>query len=86
MGRRLSTEYPFTCVTCEVEIVGPATFYVGLPFCCAGCVAGGPCICSYDSEPMSEGQIRHCLDVGDVIERHDPATRVPVSASSRSSF
>ena len=48
--RRLSTEYPFTCVTCEVEIVGNAVFHVGLPFCCSGCVAGGPCNCSYDQE------------------------------------
>jgi hypothetical protein len=48
--RRLSTEYPFTCVTCEVEIAGNAVFHVGLPFCCSGCVAGGPCTCSYDLE------------------------------------
>jgi hypothetical protein len=51
MARRLSTDLPFTCVTCEVEIVGSATFHVGLPFCCAGCVANGPCTCSYDGEP-----------------------------------
>ena len=48
--RRLSTEYPFTCVTCELEIVGNAVFHVGLPFCCSGCIAGGPCNCSYDQE------------------------------------
>ena len=35
--RRLSTEYPFTCVTCEAEIAGQAVFHVGLPFCCSGC-------------------------------------------------
>jgi hypothetical protein len=46
--RRLSTELPFTCVTCEIEIAGTPVFHVGLPFCCAGCVANGPCICSYD--------------------------------------
>jgi hypothetical protein len=46
--RRSSTGYPFTCVSCELEIVGKAVFHVGLPFCCAGCVAGGPCDCSYD--------------------------------------
>jgi hypothetical protein len=46
--RRLSTRYPFTCVTCEIEIVVNAVFHVGLPFCCSGCVAGGPCDCSYD--------------------------------------
>ena len=53
MARRLSTDLPFTCVTCEVEIAGSATFHVGLPFCCAGCVANGPCTCSYDGEPQA---------------------------------
>lgn len=46
--RRLSTELPFTCVTCELEIAGTPVFHVGLPFCCAGCAASGPCTCSYD--------------------------------------
>ena len=46
--RRPCTEPPFHCVTCEVEIAGTPTFHVGLPFCCAGCVADGPCSCSYD--------------------------------------
>lgn len=50
--RRLSTELPFTCVTCEHEIAGQVVFHVGLPFCCAGCVANGPCTCSYD-EPAA---------------------------------
>ena len=48
--RRLSTDHPFTCVSCEVEINRNAVFHVGLPFCCSGCVAGGPCNCSYDDE------------------------------------
>ena len=49
---------PFNCVTCEAEIHGRPTFYVGLPFCCAGCVANGPCICSYDDaiEPAPSGE------------------------------
>ena len=42
---------PFICVTCEAEIRGRPTFYVGLAFCCAGCVANGPCTCSYDDDP-----------------------------------
>jgi hypothetical protein len=48
--RRLSTNYPFTCVTCETEITGQAVFHLGLPFCCSGCAADGPCSCSYDEE------------------------------------
>ena len=62
MRGRLSTDLPFTCVTCEIEITGPATFYVGLPFCCAGCAAGGPCMCSYDDR-QNDPHIRHCHDV-----------------------
>ena len=62
MGERLATNRPFTCVTCEIEIAGPVTFHLGLPFCCAGCVAGGPCICSYD-DATGEPIVRHCLDI-----------------------
>ncbi len=73
--RRLSTTKPYTCVTCEVEIVGPATFHVGLPFCCSGCVAGGPCTCSYDiapERPQEEGGVRHRLDVAVAVGDHSP--------------
>lgn len=45
----------FTCASCRVEIRGPATFHVGVAFCCAGCVAGGPCTCSYDPMPSGYG-------------------------------
>ena len=57
--RRLSTEYPYTCVTCEAEIVGKAIFHLGLPFCCAGCAAGGPCNCSYDEEAPDHERVGH---------------------------
>ena len=85
---RLSTTYPFTCVTCEVEIVGPATFHVGLPFCCAGCVAGGPCTCSYDREPVADahhGDGRELAlgvhdNVTEVVPSRQPApSREPLS-------
>jgi hypothetical protein len=60
---RLSTDLPFTCVTCELEISGSPTFHVGLPFCCAGCVAGGPCTCR--SNLKEDPRVRHCLDVAE---------------------
>jgi hypothetical protein len=55
----------FVCASCEAEIRGRATFHVGLAFCCAGCVAGGPCTCSYDAEPDTP------------VERADPRARAP---------
>jgi hypothetical protein len=48
---------PFRCASCEAPIQGPPTFFVGLAFCCAGCVAGGPCTCSYDAEPASVREV-----------------------------
>ncbi|MEI8332666.1 MAG: hypothetical protein WCH74_02255 [Chloroflexota bacterium] len=50
MSPSASTPYPFVCVTCDLLIAGNPVFHVGLPFCCAGCVADGPCMCSYDVE------------------------------------
>jgi hypothetical protein len=57
MAPRPTTVTPFICVTCEAEVRGPVTFHVGLPFCCAGCVVGGPCLCSYDLEPATDRPI-----------------------------
>jgi len=53
---RRATEPRFTCASCEAEIRASVVFHVGIPFCCAGCVAGGPCVCSYDlDEPGPDG-------------------------------
>jgi hypothetical protein len=77
MHGRLSTELPLTCVTCEIEIAGHPTFHVGMPFCCAGCAAGGPCTCSYD-----DSRVRDCLDVRAVVAG-EAASRVESVAGRR---
>jgi hypothetical protein len=77
----------FVCANCEIAIAGPPVTHVGLPFCCAGCVAGGPCRCSYD-EPIThiaQEQLHHrvhlheCLDLTTVTDAPEPA-REPVLA------
>jgi hypothetical protein len=45
----MPTEYSFTCATCDHPITGHPVFHIGLTFCCAGCAADGPCMCSYDA-------------------------------------
>lgn len=78
------TTDPFTCATCQIEIAGTPTFHVGLAFCCAGCVAGGPCICSYDDQTTMDTRVRHCADIEGLLERAEFATaREPVLAASR---
>jgi len=44
----MPTQPTFTCATCDETIVGRPVFHLGLAFCCAGCAADGPCMCSYD--------------------------------------
>jgi hypothetical protein len=59
----------FTCATCDVTIDHHPVFHLGLAFCCAGCAADGPCMCSYD------------LPVAPVVAPADRATAVaPVDA------
>ncbi len=46
----MATQPDFICATCDVTITHHPTFHLGLAFCCAGCAADGPCMCSYDVE------------------------------------
>ncbi len=39
----------FTCASCDATVVDSPVFHLGLAFCCAGCAADGPCMCSYDA-------------------------------------
>jgi hypothetical protein len=48
----------FRCATCDIVINRSPTFHVGIAFCCAGCVAGGPCNCSYDEEEFDRDRHR----------------------------
>jgi hypothetical protein len=51
----MPTQPTFTCATCDDVIAGHPTFHLGLAFCCAGCAADGPCMCSYDHETHRDG-------------------------------
>jgi hypothetical protein len=85
MSRRLSTSETFTCANCEIEIVGPPTFHVGLAFCCAGCVAGGPCTCSYDRGRTTDVDVRHCVDIRGALaaDEGNPARRAEFEGTRR---
>ncbi len=66
----MTTDDTFTCATCDHEIAGRPVFHLGLTFCCAGCAADGPCMCSYDL-PADPPAIT-------VLEEADPALVEPV--------
>jgi hypothetical protein len=72
---RPEVELPLSCETCEVGITGKPIIHEGLPFCCAGCLAGRECSCSIVLQ--GNARVRHCLDVS------DPPTWPPMASSSR---
>ena len=73
--RRPCTEPPVTCASCEVRIEGRGVFHDGLPFCCAGCVAGGPCLCTYEEDHEDDQPAAH--------RPIDDPTRTPVAHDAR---
>lgn len=75
--RPISTDRPFTCASCEAVTPTHPVIHLGLPFCCAGCAAGGPCICSYDSEvPDALDAVPDALDGAYAIELADDECRL----------
>jgi hypothetical protein len=84
---RPATRSAFTCANCEIVIEGRPTVHVGVAFCCSGCVAGGPCICSYDrpahvpDAAVARGQVRDCLDITALDEEEPVQPRELVSAT-----
>ena len=38
-----------TCTNCEEPIAQATVYFDGRPYCCVGCVAGGPCLCTYEA-------------------------------------
>lgn len=80
---QLQTNQPFRCVSCLAEIAGPPTIHVGLPFCCAGCVADGPCICSYDEQAVGAAHVPDELLVAEPVRLTMAAPRSAVGAARR---
>lgn len=42
---------PWICANCSADFAWTPVTFVGLPFCCSGCAASGPCMCSYEDVP-----------------------------------
>ena len=73
--RPITDSTAFDCATCETDAGTWPTFHLGLAFCCAGCAADGPCICSYDPDPID-------VDAHDVSEIAPvPGDRILVAAA-----
>lgn len=44
-----------TCASCEIRLTGWPIYRADEAFCCPGCADGGPCVCTYESDPADDG-------------------------------
>ncbi|MDO9445235.1 MAG: hypothetical protein Q7K37_07950, partial [Dehalococcoidia bacterium] len=65
------------CVNCEEPISGVPVYFDGDPFCCHGCVAGGPCVCTYQAEPAQPAaQTARARSAAPALHLAPPITQV----------
>ena len=79
MGTRSAT---VSCVGCEMTLDRPGVVYAGLTYCCDGCAAGGPCVCTYDDRvPSNADSVDHLgLPFEAPAAAREPEGRTPVVA------
>lgn len=46
------------CANCEEPVTGDVHYHNGEPYCCPGCIAGGPCTCTYRTPSAGDGAVR----------------------------
>jgi hypothetical protein len=67
---RPDIDLPSSCTSCGAGITGPPVVRSGLPYCCAGCLAGRQCACV--AAVPANARVRECLDVSGPFDMPDP--------------
>lgn len=70
---------PVSCVTCEFDIRWRPITRGHERFCCDGCAAGGPCICTYDEVAAPEVVMSVQLSSRNIAA---PIGRIPMTAAA----
>jgi hypothetical protein len=71
----------FTCASCDATVVDSPVFHLGLAFCCAGCAADGPCMCSYDAPGAEHATADGTLIVVGDLERDREVAAAAIQAA-----
>ena len=67
------------CANCEEPILGQPVFFDGGVYCCTGCIAGGPCVCTYQVPAPQTEPVAPLAVVASVYEA--PAYSAPITAA-----
>jgi transcription elongation GreA/GreB family factor len=69
----------WTCANCNAPFAWAPVVFLGLPFCCSGCAASGPCMCTYEAAERSRAVLGAAIGSRDV----GPRPPVPMAADIR---
>lgn len=76
----MSVASPDSCATCELEIRWPPVTRGQDQFCCDGCAAGGPCICTYDE--VIDSEIVMSVQLSPTSGSAAPTGRIPMTVAA----
>ena len=56
------------CASCEMVLTGRPVYSMDETYCCTGCAAKGPCVCTYEADLAEDGVDRLGLLVDPIDE------------------
>lgn len=62
------------CSSCDIELSdGRVVVVDGRTYCCSGCAAGGPCVCTYEDEHLRLSRTGRGwrVMVGELLDRYE---------------
>jgi len=72
-----------TCDSCGIAL-GAESVYPGEElYCCAGCTAGGPCVCTYEQDlgRFPPAQYARPVSLAELLDRYEKGIQKPVQGS-----
>lgn len=70
-----------SCANCEEPILGQPVFFDGGVYCCTGCIAGGPCVCTYQVAAPQGEPVTSPAVATPVYEAPAPPYSAPIAAA-----
>lgn len=70
------------CANCEEPVLGQPVFFDGGVYCCTGCIAGGPCVCTYQAPAAHAERVVPPAAAAPVYRAPAPAYSAPISAAT----
>ena len=70
------------CANCEEPILGQPVYFDGGVYCCTGCIAGGPCVCTYQPLTQEPDPAVTAAPSVPAYEPAAPAYSAPIAAAA----